>query len=127
MTNEIKHNWSILVIDDDPDFCLLLQTSLPKTFKVETRSSGEEGLVAAKENPHDLIILDVMMPGIHGFHTLDVLKNEAKVKDTPILVTSNLPQEQVEVQAAEGGAGYINKETPIKEIVARIRQAVKDV
>ncbi|MFH2204624.1 MAG: response regulator [Elusimicrobiota bacterium] len=127
MTNEVQSSWSVLVIDDDPDFCLLLQTALPKTFRVDTSASGEEGLEAALGGSHDLILLDVLMPGIHGFHALERLKNEPNTKDTPILITSNLPPDQVEMQAAEHGAGYINKQMSIKEIVARIRRTVKDV
>ena len=63
--------WIILIIDDDSDFCTLLKTVLPKDFQVVVSSSGEEGLEEAGKRRHDLIILDVMMPGIHGFHTLE--------------------------------------------------------
>lgn len=124
MGEEASISWRILIIDDDPDFCLLLRTALPKEIAVETCSSGEEGLEAAKYGKFDMILIDVMMPGIHGFHTLEVLRQDAKLTTVPLLVTSNLARDEVEVKAAEAGAGYIDKQIPIKEIVARIHQTL---
>ena len=92
--------------------------------QVVVADSGEEGLEEAGKRRHDAIILDVLMPGIHGLHALERLRNDPKTKNTPVLVTSNMPQDQIEPQATEAGAGYLNKETPIKDIVARILKEV---
>jgi CheY-like chemotaxis protein len=124
MANKVPAKWRVLVIDDDPDFRLLLETALPKDIAVETSSSGEEGLEAARYGKFDLIIMDVMMPGIHGFHALERLKNDNNEIVSRIMVTSNLPPDQVEVQAAEAGAGYLNKDIPIKSLVAKVQQTL---
>lgn len=124
MSTEPAKKWIILIIDDDPDFCTLLETALPKEFQVVMSHSGEEGIEEAAKRRHDLILLDVMMPGIHGFHTLERLKNDPMVKETPIIVTSNLPQDEVEIKVNDAGAHYLNKQSPIKAVVANICKIV---
>ena len=67
----------ILVIDDDPAVTSLLKRGLSyEGFAVDTAASGAEGLTIARERPSDLVILDVMMPGLNGFEVLPRIRHD---------------------------------------------------
>ncbi len=75
----------ILVIDDDPAVTSLLKRGLSyEGFAVDTAKSGAEGLTIARERPSDLVILDVMMPGLGGFEVLQRLR--AADEQLPVLM-----------------------------------------
>jgi len=75
----------ILVIDDDPAVTSVLKRGLSyEGFAVTTATSGPEGLALAREHPSDLVILDVMMPGLNGFEVLERLR--AADEQLPVLM-----------------------------------------
>ena len=77
----------ILLVDDEPDFCAIVQGNLEKEgFDVEVAYDGTEGLEKIKSNPPDAIILDVMMPEMDGYKVCKELKGDEKYKDIPILM-----------------------------------------
>ncbi len=79
----------ILVVDDDPGARELLSSILaPAGFHVEMAADGAEGVRLARENPPDLILLDLMMPGISGFDAIEILKADPRTRDIPILVVT---------------------------------------
>jgi PAS domain S-box-containing protein len=78
---------TVLVIDDDPDFCDLVTRFLGKEgFQVVTASDGDEGLMRARQLLPDLITLDVMMPGLDGWSVLAALKAEQALADIPVIM-----------------------------------------
>jgi len=77
----------ILLVDDEPDFCSIVQGQLEKEgFDVEVAYDGVEGLEKVKANPPDAIILDVMMPEMDGYEACKKLKSDDKYADIPILM-----------------------------------------
>ena len=77
----------ILVVDDEPDFCLIVQGQLEKEgFEVDLAYNGVEGLEKVQENPPDAIVLDVMMPEKDGYEVCKELKEDEKFCDIPVLL-----------------------------------------
>ena len=77
----------ILVIDDEPDFAAIVQSNLKKEgFEVEVAYDGVEGLEKVKQNPPDVIVLDVMMPEKDGYEVCSELKNDEKYANIPIVM-----------------------------------------
>src|SRR6185503_7999352 len=82
---------SILVVDDDPSIRSLLRQELEsQRYRVREAADGEEALAAVRAERPDLIILDVMMPGLNGFDVAAVLKNDPQTLRIPIIVLSVL-------------------------------------
>lgn len=77
----------ILVVDDEPDFCLIVQGQLEKEgFEVDVAYNGVEGLERVQESPPDAIVLDVMMPEKDGYEVCKELKDDDKFCDIPVLL-----------------------------------------
>jgi DNA-binding response OmpR family regulator len=114
----------ILVIDDEPTLLSTIQFNLGREgYDVLTASNGEDALTAARASPPDIIILDLMLPGMHGFELCRVLRKETNV---PILVLTARSEEIDKVVALELGADdYITKPFSMKELVARVRARLR--
>ena len=77
----------ILVVDDEPDFCLIVQGQLEKEgFEVDVAYNGVEGIEKVQANPPDAIVLDVMMPEKDGYEVCKELKEDDKFCDIPVLL-----------------------------------------
>ncbi|OGU26829.1 MAG: DNA-binding response regulator [Ignavibacteria bacterium GWA2_54_16] len=115
----------ILIVEDDKAILRGLVDSLKaEHFEIETSSDGEEGLGFAKRRKFDLIILDVMLPGMNGFEICKQLRTE-KVK-TPILMLTGKGDEIDKVMGLELGADdYVTKPFSIKELIARVRALLR--
>lgn len=80
---------TILVIDDEQSFLLALELILKSAgYNVVTAADGEEGLIKFKDLAPDLVLLDIMMPGIGGLETLRIMRSHPKLKNVPILLMS---------------------------------------
>jgi len=108
MTNEPK---KILVVDDEPAVREIYNREFTTAgYKVVIATNGEEGLLKAGEENPDLILLDVMMPKMSGIDTLKNLKKNELTKNTPILLLTNLGEEQLIKEGFSLGAdGYLLK------------------
>ncbi len=110
----------ILAIDDTPENLLTLGAVLAADFDLQIATSGAMGLKLAIESPPDLILVDVMMPGMDGFETCRRLKAESALKNTPVVFVTVMSETESEMQGlALGGADYITK--PINVEIARQR------
>ncbi|MCU0570117.1 MAG: response regulator [Oculatellaceae cyanobacterium Prado106] len=78
----------VLVIDDEDDLRKLIQTCLELTagWRVTTASSGQEGLAKAQTDPPDIILIDVMMPGMDGLTLLQHLRADASTQQIPVIL-----------------------------------------
>jgi two-component system KDP operon response regulator KdpE len=110
----------ILVIDDEPNITRVLRGSLSaQGYDVRTANDPEEGLRTFKDWPPDLVITDLMMPGISGVEVCRSLRAHSAV---PILVLSVRDHERSKVEALDAGADdYITKPFGIQELLARVR------
>jgi len=115
-----RKKYCILIIDDSQTQFMKMACILSPKYEVIHAKSGEEGLVAAHNNDIDLILLDLVMPGITGFEVLTLLKKSNKMKDVPvILITSSNSNEDEENGLALGAVDYIRK--PFTDVVVKLR------
>ncbi len=110
----------ILVIDDEPQITRVLRGSLSaQGYDVRTANDPEEGLRVFREWPPDLVITDLMMPGVSGVEVCRLIRSRGI---TPILVLSVREHERSKVEALDAGADdYITKPFSIQELLARVR------
>ncbi len=115
----------ILVIDDDPAVTSLLKRGLSyEGFAVEAAQSGAEGLAIARERPSDLVILDVMMPGLGGFEVLQRLRAADEHLPVLMLTARDAPADQV--QGLESGADdYVVKPFTFEVLLARVHALLR--
>ena len=115
----------ILIIEDDPFLSLIYTTKFEEAgFEVSLAKDGSLGLQKVKEDRPSLLLLDIVMPNIDGFEFLRILKSERDTKDIPVVILSNLgEQEDVEKGRALGAEAYIIKAhyTPT-EVVAKVKE-----
>ena len=117
----------ILVIEDEPDIAELVQYNLEKqSFKVHTAQDGEKGLKLAQNVNPDLILLDIMLPGVDGLQVCRSLREKQDTKSIPIIMLSAKGEESDIVVGLELGADdYIPKPFSPKELTARIRAVLR--
>lgn len=121
-------NKKILVVEDDKFLRKVYESKLPKEgFSVVSAPDGEAGLAALKKEQPDLVLLDLIMPKMTGFDFLIEVKKDQKLAKIPILVLSNLGQEEDTLRAKSLGASdfLIKSNFSIKEVVEKIRQYLK--
>src|SRR5208283_5430504 len=118
MTNE-----SILVVDDEKDILELVTYNLTKGgYKVAGAASGEEALKLARAKPPDLIVLDLMLPGMDGLEVCKVLKRGDKTAHIPIVMLTARGEEADVVAGLELGADdYITKPFSPRVLLARVK------
>jgi len=114
----------VLVVDDEQRVRRLLQTALTERgYDVTTAASGEEALAAIAKRQPDIILLDLIMPGMSG---LDVCRSVRQDLSTPIVVLSARGEEHDKVLALDLGADdYLTKPFGMEELLARIRVALR--
>lgn len=120
------HEIKILCVDDDPLIRQMLGDILQlRGYTVLTASDGEAGLdVAAKERP-DLILLDVMMPGLDGFEVCRLLKADAVLKSAPIVILTAMNDATLSARAVEAGAVLaLQKTADTKTVFGTIETAL---
>lgn len=112
---------TVLVVDDAPDDLKLLSGLLKESYRLKIANGGEKALGIARVEPPDLILLDILMPGMDGFEVCTVLKQEARLKDIPVVFISALDDVWDKVKAFRvGGADYVTKPFQAEEVLARV-------
>lgn len=118
---------TILVVDDEEDILELVRHHLKREgYEVQCTDSGEKALKAARNNPVDLIVLDLMLPGIDGLEVARTLKNDPRTKHIPVLMLSAKGEESDVVAGLELGADdYITKPFSPRILIARTRAIIR--
>jgi len=113
---------SILIVDDTPFNLRFLSDVLSREgYITHTAADGEQAVQLAQTLVLDLVLLDIMMPGLSGYEVCSQLKADEKTRDIPVIFLSALNQELDKVQAfTVGGVDYITKPFQVKEVLARI-------
>ena len=108
---DAKQRETILVVDDEEDILLLCRVNLEfEGYHVVTASSGVEGLEQARAIHPSLVLLDVMMPTMDGWHVLEALKADRETMDVPVVMLTARVQGEDQMRGWSGGAAdYIMK------------------
>jgi two-component system alkaline phosphatase synthesis response regulator PhoP len=119
----------ILIIEDEPDITEVLKYNLEKNhYHVSTAGSGEDGLAAARDSLPDLILLDLMLPGIDGLEVCRKLREDPRTRDLLIIMlTAKGTEADVVVGLTLGADDYIVKPFSTSELMARIRAVLRRV
>jgi len=118
---------SILVIEDDPDITELLQYNLEREgYRVLIAQDGEAGFATAVDQHPDLILLDIMLPGIDGLEVCRRLKQTSETHSIPIImITAKGEESDIVVGLTMGADDYVPKPFKVKVLVARIRAVLR--
>ena len=121
-----KNKKKILVVDDKPENLHVLINILKDSYAVIVATNGEKALELAKRDPHpDIILLDIIMPGLDGYEVCKQLKKDHPTVDIPVVfVTSKTKEEDEEVGIKLGAVGYIRKPVTPEEVIKSIREHI---
>ncbi len=124
--NGISHK--ILIVDDEPLNIQLLKIVLdPLDYDIIEAGSGEEALILIREHSIDLILLDVVMPGMSGYDVCHEIKNNEDTRLIPVVMVTALDDTDAKVKGIEAGADdFITKPPIAVEIKARIKSLLRD-
>ncbi len=116
----------ILIVEDDPLLSELLAEKLHgEKFDLRMARTGEEGLESVKREKPDLVLLDIMLPGIDGFEVLKRIKEDPETKHIVVIILSNLGQQSdIEKGTQLGAEKYIVK---VSLTLSEVVQAVREV
>jgi len=117
----------ILVVDDEPDLVTLVQHHLSREhYRVETAHDGETALAKARANVPDLVILDLMLPGIDGLEVCRRLRSDSKTSQVPIIMlTAKAEETDAVIGLAHGADDYIRKPFGVRELIARVATRIR--
>ena len=118
MEDPVKN--SLLIVDDERQNLFLLSHILGGDYRIYTAKDGQEAILKARELKPDLILLDIIMPGMSGYHVIGELKGMPETKDIPVVFVTGLDSDEDEEYGLElGAADYIYK--PIGKGITRKR------
>jgi len=116
-----------LIVDDEPDIVDLVTYNLKKDgYRVTTASDGEEALNKIRKDKFDLVVLDLMLPGIQGVELCRIIRNDPKTAAIPIIMLTAKGEEVDRIIGLESGADdYMTKPFSARELVARIKAVLR--
>lgn len=121
----------ILMIDDEADFCYFTKKNLERTqeFDVFVETEAESGIKTAIEQKPDLILLDIVMPGLDGSEVAFRLFNDVRTKDVPIIFLTCLAEEkdlsEYDGLKLVGGRRFLPKPCPAAELISAIKEVLE--
>ena len=117
----------ILVVDDEKDILELIEFNLSSNgYKVTTTTSGEEALELIKKNEFDLVVLDIMLPGIDGLDICKIIKADKQKSHIPIIMVTAKTEEVDRVTGFEIGADhYVTKPFSPRELLAIVKSVIR--
>lgn len=124
LKSEVFSMERILVIDDDKTLCALIaQSVLSENIQADCCGTGREGLEKLEEGRYQLVVLDVMMPGLDGFETLEGIRARSSL---PILMLTSKNDSASKVRGLRAGADdYLTKPFDLDELIARILSLIR--
>jgi putative two-component system response regulator len=122
MLSENFHQ-TILIVDDNPENILLLGEILKSKYNVKAATTGKKALeILWKNNPPDLVLMDVVMPGMDGFEVCKLLKGRASSQNIPVIFVTALGESLDETKGFDiGGVDYITKPFQPSTVLARVK------
>lgn len=112
----------VLTVDDEAQNMHLLEQVLQEKYRLAFAKDGKQGLEVIRKIRPDIVLLDIMMPGMDGFEVMDHMKNDETVSDIPVIFLSALSEMEDKVKGlSAGGVDYITKPLQKEEVLARIK------
>jgi len=121
----VKHK--ILVVDDEPDITALVAYHLAKVgYRVSTAHSGPEAIKSAAEQRPDLLVLDLMLPGMSGYQVLQTIRSRSETQDVGVILLTAKGDETDRIQGlAKGADDYVVKPFSPQELVLRVAAVLR--
>lgn len=118
----MKEEYKILIVDDESNNLKLLQQILKESYKLIFANNGEKALQAASIHHPDLILLDIMMPGMSGYQVCEALKDNPKTEDIPVIFVTAMGDQDDETHGFDVGAvDYIQKPVSGPIVLSRVQ------
>ena len=114
----------ILIIDDDEDICYLVKDLLSNEFEIETALNGTEGVSRLKQKSFDLVLLDIIMPGMNGYEVLNQIRKEIGNIQIIFLSAKDSTADMI-IGFKKGAARYITKPIDTEELVHEIKTILR--
>jgi CheY-like chemotaxis protein len=122
----------ILLVDDDPDFVAATKAVLEsRPYEIITALSGEEGLQKARAQKPDLVLLDIIMPGVDGFQVCQQLKNDPQLSQIPVIMITSFSERYMEssIGVSQGltleAEDFVDKPVAPTELLIRVEKWLK--
>ena len=117
----------ILIVDDEPSNIKILGDALADEYNISVATTGKDALIAAMSEPRvDLILLDIVMPEMHGYQVCERLKENIGTADIPVIFVTSLGEDSDETRGLDiGAADYITKPYNMAIIKSRIRVHIR--
>ena len=114
---------TVLIVDDSPTEVHVLKTMLEKNnYSVISATSGEQGVALAKERKPDLVLMDIVMPGLNGFQATLQLTTNPETAHIPVVIVTTKNQETDRVWGMRQGAkDYLTKPVSEQELIGKVR------
>jgi len=124
--SDINNKPKILIVDDEPVNLMVLEYALCDDYQIITATTGEDAIkLAISENMVDLILLDIMLPGMNGYEVISILSQKAETKNIPVIFVTAMRDLEAEEHGLNLGAlDYITKPFKLPIIKARIRNHI---
>lgn len=120
----------ILMIDDEQDFCKLVKMNLEQVgdYYVVISSNSKQGIKLAKKEKPDLILLDIMMPGVDGFKVLEVLKKDSATMAIPVVMLTAQLGDESKLKAMQlFDEAYLTKPIDTYELKTKIDEVLRRI
>lgn len=128
----MPERWRILVVDDDPDFLEATRAVLEsQPYSVTTAPNGVEGLERARSLMPDLILLDIIMPGMDGFEVCRRLKEDTRLSQTPVMMITSFSEKYMDttLSLSQGltleADDFIDKPIVPAELLLRVEKLLR--
>jgi two-component system phosphate regulon response regulator PhoB len=119
----------ILVVDDEPDIAALVAFHLAReSYRVRTAASGPEAIAALEAEVPDLVVLDLMLPGMSGLEVLREIRARGELADVPVILLTARAEEQQRIEGLSLGADdYVTKPFSPRELILRVGAVLRRV
>lgn len=118
----------IMIIDDEKDFCFFLKHNLQGTgeYSVDFAHDAKKGLQALQQNPPDILLLDITMPGMDGLQLLESVKSNSRTQHIPVIMVTAIDDDTARLKASQEYVEYyVNKPVDFKELQQKIDAVLK--
>lgn len=119
---------NVLLVDDSSTNNLLLESALKRlNYKIITALTGEEALTILRKKEINLVLLDIMMPGMSGYDVLEEMLGDEKLKNIPVILVTARNQMEEESRAKElGAADFFEKPLKLDQLITRVKELVQE-